>query len=110
MIFDNAVIGTTDLAHRDESMGVLHGEFSPTSEYERVRSVFRMFTEGSESNNEGMLLAYFAARDALGLGVESEDGTVLPAATVHVTDFSDEIGEYEITVWTADVRAFQAHD
>jgi hypothetical protein len=110
VLYEHEVIGTTDLATCDPSMGVIYGDFIPTTAYERVRHVFRLYaTAGTVLGNqdEAKLNAYYAARDALDLRIESGGGFQCPISTVHVEDLSVELGEYRVMVWTDDVGAFE---
>src|SRR4051794_29113914 len=108
---DGEVIGTSCLERCDPSMGVVDGVFVPSPAYERVRAVFRLYADAGTSvanQDTAKLEAYYAARDALHLGVETEEGVQLPVIMVHVTDYSPEIGEYEVSIWTEHTAAFES--
>jgi len=62
VVYDSEVIGTSDLAACDGSMGVIFGDFVPTPAYERVRAVFRMFAENCDDQDPARYESYYAAR------------------------------------------------
>ena len=99
-----AVIGHSDFEHRDLSMGVVHGAFRPTDAYERVRAVFRLFSNDHTEE-------YYRARDRLGLELVSLDGVVIPTDALHIVDFAREYGPgtYEAEAILRDAAAFPAH-
>lgn len=101
------IIGHSKLESPDPSMGVVFGAFVPAPEYEQVRPVFRIHSPLAlvafpTDSEEAELARYYAARDALGLGVETAEGRPVPVSCVHVDDLLDEIEEAQVTVWTED--------
>jgi hypothetical protein len=108
------VLGHSDLAERDESMGVALGAFHPAPDYERVRAIFRLFAEAAaetsaQATDEEKLARYFAARDALGLELVEPSGRVVPTDTIHIADYSVEAGPdaMEVEVMLSDPTFFQ---
>ena len=107
---DDEVIGSSDLEGQDPGMGVACGPFFPTPSYEKVRSTFELFSAAVEDpRNEGVLATYYAQRDALGLTLRTSDERTVPAATIHITDFSRELGDdgYELEVIVQDRETYE---
>lgn len=106
-------IGCSRLEDRDEGMGTISGSFRPTRGYEKVRRIFRLFTDSQMDAgivNEQMLAQYYRERDALDLTVRTDGGTPIPVATVHISDFSDgpDDDDYFVEVHLADASWFDA--
>jgi hypothetical protein len=103
----NELIGYSSFEGVDPPMGVAMGAFTPTLAYKRVRHVFRSFVDAEIDNDRAKFQAYFAARDRLDLGVETEDGSEISVETVHILDYSEELGEYEIMIQTDEIERFE---
>jgi hypothetical protein len=114
ILCNGEVIGSSDLEHRDESLGEAAGDFEPTAAYEKVRPVFRLFIEaradGESEPDPKKLAAYDAARDKLLLQVQDADGRVLAGAGVAVLDYSEGKADggppYEVEVYFATPRQY----
>jgi hypothetical protein len=96
------LIGTSQLEGRDLTMGVAFGAFEPGPGYELVRSVFLLFVAAYDPDwrtaDQSKLEAYYRARDALGLTLETEDDRPIATSAIHVVDL-DELGrELEVHV------------
>jgi hypothetical protein len=105
------LIGTSKLEGRDPSMGTAWGSFTPSQGYERVRWVFRIFSEALSDTgpaNQVEIARYYSERDKLDLTVRTPEGEVVPTSVVHIADFSGELGEgaYEIEVHLDDPSFF----
>lgn len=108
---EGALIGTSELEARDPGMGIAWGGFTPSQGYERVRWVFRIFSEALSDTgpaNHVEIDRYFSERDKLDLTVRTPQGELVPTSVVHISDFSGELGEgaYEIEVHLDDPSFF----
>ena len=109
VLWQGRVIGESALEVIDPSMGILNGVFIPGPAYRDVEPVFRLFREAGTSvadMDEEKMRAYFDARDALGLSLVAENGQPLSVNTIHIDDYAEELGEYEVTVWTDGTSEF----
>ena len=100
IVYNGEPIGTIVSPRADASMGMVHGPFMPLPAYEKVRAVFRLFSEATGMGNgtgypddPEKLRRFYAERDALDLSVTTRDGLPIPTAWAHVYDFSEERGE-----------------
>ncbi len=88
-----AVIGTSSLSDLDRCGGIAYGSFEPTEDYELVRPVFRLFSAANQLPDgparADALARYYAARDALGLTLTTEDGQAVATRWVHIRDLAD---------------------
>ena len=102
------------LEYRDPSMGVAWGIFSPTSDYENYRSIFRLYTKAltlqlEHEPYEENFKEYFEKKDQLSITLEQEDGKTIPITSLGITDFSNELGEYEVEVHISNPEFFGEH-
>ena len=84
---DGEVVGTTGFEVGDPPMGVASGRFTPTPAYASIRSL--------------VLAAAASGADGPRLRVRTRAGEYLePCSHVHITDFSDELGDdgLEVTI------------
>ena len=100
-------IGTTNLVSIDSGMGVVLGTFSSTPAYDKVRPVFRLYTQAMIAQNKGIpcdeiLNAYFKKRDALRLSLETSAKRLIPVEWIDVVDLLDETGDLEVEVKLSD--------
>lgn len=112
VLSQGVVIGATNLESLDPSMGVATGVFAPSENYGAVQPIFRLYATAGitvAGQDETKLKAYYAARDALNLSLVTPAGETVPTESIHITDFSEETGEYEVTVFTAGTEAFEKH-
>jgi hypothetical protein len=93
-------------------MGVANGAFVPAPGYERGRPIFRIFAgaqrEAGPADHEA-IARYFRERDKLHLTVTRSDGTLVRTSAIHISDFSDDLGDeaYEIEVHLEDPAFFE---
>jgi hypothetical protein len=111
ILINNKEIGYSELKIIDAGMGVLFGNFTPTSEYENYRPIFRLYIEAmllkeKHEPNEEKLKEYFRKRDLLGITVEKEGGKTIPVTTVHIIDLSDKLGYYEVEIYVSKPDSF----
>lgn len=99
-------IGTSDLAQFDRHLGVAYGGFRPGAGYELVQDVFRLFADSAPAGDDGArdqatLDRYLSARDALGLELVDQRGTLIPTTAIDISDYSLEAGTeaYEVMVY-----------
>ena len=112
VLTNGVAIGATNLESLDPSMGVASGVFTPSESYGAVQPTFRLYAAVGISvanQDEAKLKAYYAARDALNLSLVTQEGEIVPTSCIHITDYSEEIGEYEVTAWAASAEAFKEH-
>ena len=100
----NVVVGYSDLEHIDPELGRAWGVFRPGLGYELIQPIFRLFTEavpmrGGEPMDEPKLERFQAARDKLGLRLVTDDGTLIPASVIHISDYP---GHLELDVLISD--------
>lgn len=109
------LIGYSDLEGQDASMGVALGRFLPSDEYSEVASVFRTWVRATAPQLEGrphdeeLLAVYCRQRDALSLSVRTSSGEVIRTEWIHITDYSDDLGEdgYELSVCLNERSVFE---
>ena len=94
---ESDLVGVCEIAGADRGDGVRTGVFLPAAGYEKVRHVFRLFSEAQsraepDDGDQGLLGYYIEARDRLGLTVRSEDGTAVRTGGVHILDDSSTRG------------------
>jgi hypothetical protein len=108
IVLGNQPIGTSELEYHDSAQHIAFGTFHPLAPYQAVRSVFLQFTaalpDTGETADEHKLREYYAARDRLGLVLETEDGTPLSTDYIHIVDW----GEGEEEPLKAEVRVLDA--
>lgn len=99
-------IGTSDLARFDGRLGVAYGGFRPGAAYELVQDVFQLFAEAAPAGEDGvldedLLERYLKARDAMGLELVDDRGSVIPTTAIDISDYSRESGTeaYEVLVY-----------
>ncbi len=107
IMYGSKCIGAVRLTGVDTGMGVALGEFTPTSAYEEVRPVFRLFTKAMTDQEarepyEDELNAYYRQRDELNLHVEDAEGRSIPSECIHILDLSLEMGDYEVEIILSD--------
>src|SRR5688572_29894338 len=106
------IIGKSDFEVLDASMGVAQGVFVPSLDYREVQPVFRLYAQAGISmadQDDAKLSEYYRARDGLDLSVTSPDGEQIPTDCIHITDYSEEIGEMEVAVIVADSESFDRY-
>lgn len=109
-------IGTSDLAQFDAHLGVAYGGFLPGAAYELVQDVFRLFAEAAPAESDGtrdeeMLDRYLRARDALGLELVDQRGTLISTTAIDISDYSREAGTeaYEVMVYLKEPQRWAEH-
>ena len=107
IVSGNLPLGTSELEYHDAAMGIAFGTFHPLASYQVVRPVFLQFTEAQPASggapDERKLADYYAARDRLGLVLETEDGTTLTTGFIHLVDWGEgEEDHMEIEVRVTD--------
>ena len=114
IVYNGEPIGTMASPGADMSMGMVQGPFIPLPAYEKVRAVFRLFSEASGMGNgtgypddPEKLQRFYAERDALALAVTTREGLIIPTEWAHVYDFGVELGEYEGESHVASAEFFQ---
>jgi len=85
------MIGSSGLEYGDLSMGMVHGEFVPSSEYDDVKSIFLLFTD--EKHDE-----YYKKRDDLNLTLQDESGKNIPTEWIHIEDYLSENDEIRVEI------------
>ncbi|MGZ6389481.1 MAG: hypothetical protein ACXWQZ_09495 [Ktedonobacterales bacterium] len=89
-------------------MGMAFGAFIPAPEFETVRGVFGIIDqavgEGATNERERLLAAYYQARDALGLTLETQEGTTIPTSWIHIAAVDPD--QYEVEAQIADSSFF----
>jgi hypothetical protein len=96
IVCGNQALGTSELEYRHSAQGIAFAMFHPLPSYQAVRPVFLHFTAAlplSVLPDEVKLADYYAARDRLGLILETEDGTPLSTVYIHIVDWGE--GEEE---------------
>ncbi len=109
VVFGNQPLGTSELEYRDSAMGIAFGSFHLLAPYQPVRPVFLQFTEALPSSggapDERKLAEYYAARDRLGLVLETEDEMEITIGFIHIMDWGEEEEDHmEIEVQVLDPR------
>jgi hypothetical protein len=114
VMYQGQPIGTSRLEGHDAAMGVAFGAFEPLPAYQAVRPLFLLFTEAEEARRRGeaalaeeQLAAYYQARDALQLTLQTAEGHVVPASAIHIADWGD-LGR-EVEVHISDPVFWQEH-
>jgi len=109
-------IGTSDLGQFDARLGVAYGGFRPGAGYELVQDVFRLFAEASPAGDDGtrdeaMLDRYLRARDALGLELVDQGGSLIHTTAIDISDYSREAGAeaYEVMVYLKEPEHWAGH-
>ncbi len=92
------VIGYSDLEQGWPGEGRARGVFRPGIGYELVEPVFRLYTEavpeaGGAVRDHAKLERYHTSRDALGLTLEDEDGTIVRTSGIHIADYTTRGGD-----------------
>jgi hypothetical protein len=102
---DGDLIGQSELDHLDRGMGVAYGRFLPASAYDRVQSVFLLFTEGKHDE-------YYKARDTLNLQIRTEESSVVPTSWIHIVDHSVELGldSMELSAQVCDTKWWEGQE
>ena len=95
---DDSLLGSSDLPHLDDGMGVMLGRFFPEPEYGRVEAVFRLFAEahGETSRDpvdEAKLARFYEQRDSLPLTLRHASGEVIATQAITVLDYRPEGGD-----------------
>jgi hypothetical protein len=89
-------IGYTQLEDREASTGRARGRLRPAMGYELVQPIFRLYAEavrpGGETDDDGKLERYHAARDRLALELVDGAGRVLRTSAIHIEDYTEERG------------------
>lgn len=104
----NVVVGWSDLEQGDVAAGRERGLFRPGVGYDLVQPVFQLYAEAmtgaeGEVRDPDKLDRYYRARDALGLVLEDESGSVVRTNTIHIADYSHRRGgRIELDVLIAD--------
>jgi hypothetical protein len=108
IVLGNQPIGTSELEYHDAAQGIAFGTFHPLAPYQAVRPVFLQFTAALPlrgAPDERRLADYYAARDRLGLILETADGTALTTDYIHIVDWGGEEAEpLEVEALVADPR------
>lgn len=109
-------IGTSDLAQFDRQLGVAYGGFRPGAGYELVQDVFRLFADSAPvgedgARDEATLDRYLSARDALGLELVDQRGTLIATTAIDISDYSGEAGTeaYEVMVYLKEPERWADH-
>jgi len=79
--YSQIIIGSTNLEHTDKSMGIAHGIFTPTKEYENIQNIFKLFAEKKHEE-------YYKKRDALKLELHDENNHLIQTECIHIEDYS----------------------
>ncbi len=85
------MIGSSKLEHRDLFMGVVHGSFTPGSEYDAVKSVFKLFTDDKHDE-------YYTKRDGLKLTLKDDSGQKIRTGFIHIEDYLSEYNEIRVEI------------
>lgn len=109
IVCGNQPLGTSELEYHDAPMGMAFGAFHPLAPYQAVRPVFLLFTDAlplsGGTPDERKLADYYAARDRLGLVLETEDGTSIATGSIHSVDWGEgEEDSLEVHVQVRDAR------
>jgi hypothetical protein len=114
VMYHGQPIGRSRLEGHDAAMGVAFGAFEPSPAYQAVRSLFLLFTAAAEARRRGetalaeeQLAAYYQARDALQLTLQTVAGQVVPTRVIHIADWGD-LGR-EVEVHISDPAFWQEH-
>jgi hypothetical protein len=105
IIFNEQLIGESNLENHDKGMNIYSGKFWPTVDYRLVKPVYLLFghaTINPSKVDESLLNKYYQARDKLNLKVLDEGHQLFPSESIHIIDYSfdPEIGEdYLIEVY-----------
>ena len=93
-------VGCAVLGPLDPSMGVYGGTFEPTLAYSAIASTIQHLTKLilEASPDDPAFANAYAARDALGLRVETEAGLELHPETVHIVDASALLPEERLAI------------
>jgi hypothetical protein len=85
------LIGTSDLEFRDSGMAVAFGRFRPLPAYDAVRPVLLRFTAAQRDSgqlaDDQAIADYYAARDALELGLQTAEGVPVETGHIHNVDW-----------------------
>jgi hypothetical protein len=107
-------IGRSHLEGHDTAMGVAFGAFEPSPAYQAVRPLFLLVTEAEDARRRGeialaeeQLAAYYQARDALQLTLQTAEGHVVPTSAIHIADWG-ELGR-EVAAHISDPAFWQEH-
>ncbi|WP_444907560.1 hypothetical protein ACJJIR_05325 [Microbulbifer sp. SSSA008] len=84
-------IGQSRLEHADLGVGMVHGRFIQGPDYQKVKSVFKLFA--SEQYDE-----YYQKRDGLELMLQDESGNKISTDFIHIEDYSPEFEEISVEV------------
>lgn len=86
-------IGWSPLSGRDAERKLAYGDFTPSDAYQRVRPIFETYVRAMRQHAEDerleLLRAYYQARDALNLTLETEDGTIVRTAAIDIIDLRE---------------------
>ncbi len=109
IVLGNQPLGTSELEYHDAAMGIAYGTFHPLAPYQAVRSMFLQFTQALPSSSgtpdERNLAEYYAARDRLGLVLETAEGTSMVTGFIHIVDWGEgEEDHMEVEVQVTDPR------
>ena len=107
ILVGNQPIGISELEYHDQ--GIAFGTFHPLAPYQAVRPVFLLFTAAlpfsGGTPDKRQLAEYYAARDRLGLVLETQDGTSMTTGFIHIVDWGEgEEDHMEIEVQVMDPR------
>ena len=95
---DDLFLGSSDLEHLDDGMGVMLGRFFPERDYGRVEAVFRLFAEARGETSKdpvdsARLTHFHEQRDSLPLSLRNASGKVIAAQAITVLDYRPEGGD-----------------
>lgn len=100
VLFAGEPVGTSELEHVDDGMGVAHGSFHPSPAYDAIRSTIVSAAEALYDREEdGVTLPPLA--------ITSESGEVLLTGFVIIADFNEADVDPEITVKLLDRDQFE---
>jgi hypothetical protein len=114
VLHDGYIIGYSNLKWSDPSMGVLSGQFTPTSNYETVAHVFQFLAENPYSplGKSHLHDIYHKACDEMGLRLFDHKGNeIKDVAVIHIDDYSRELGTdgQELVVFARDGQYWEQY-
>ena len=109
ILINDIEIGYSELEHRDYGLGIFYGNFTPTSEFEKYRFIFHLYSEAMILRDKHELYQekfneYVRKRDLLKITVEEEGGKKVPVSKVSIVDLFDELGYYDVEVFLSDAN------
>jgi len=95
---DGSRLGSSDLEHLDDGVGVIFGRFFPEPGYKQVEAFFRALVELGDGRPttpvaRAKLARFYAQRDALGLSLRRASGEEIATEAITVRDYRPEGGD-----------------